>query len=227
MAVLWTVLMVLAILVIHETGHFIMAVLVKLPVKSLHFGIPWGPQIRTKLGKYPFTVSLLPFGAAVMIDDGRLWQMPLPKRMLVFLGGPLANLASAMIVSLLFFGPEEGMRRGFLTVAAMLLGPFMVASGNAPMTSVSGPVGIVSISAIVVSVAPVIGTITMFTVISAALGVTNLLPIPGLDGGQMLMHSLVRLGMPRKWEQWSTHGSLTLLILAMALITVRDIVNLF
>ncbi len=94
------------------------------------------------------------------------------------------------------------------------------------MTSVSGPVGIVSISAIVVSVSPIIGTITMFTIISAALGVTNLLPIPGLDGGQMLMHGLVRLGMPRKWEQWSTYGSLALLILAMVLITVKDILAL-
>ena len=226
LVVLWTVLMVLSILVIHETGHFVMALLVGLPVKSLHLSIPLGPQIRTKLGKYPFTISLLPFGMAVMIDEERMWRMSLPKRVLVFLGGPLANLATAIIVSLLVFGPEEGIRRGLTMVVLSLLGPLMVATGQVPVSDISGPVGIVSISTKVVSMAPFIGTVMMFTIISAALGAINLLPIPGLDGGQVLMHGLVRLGMPRKWEQWSTYGSLTLLIVGMVLITVKDIVNL-
>jgi len=226
LVVLWTILMVLSILVIHEAGHFVMALLVKLPVKSLHLGIPLGPQIRTKLGKYPLTVSLLPFGAAVMIDDEVMWRMSLSKRMLVFIGGPLANLAAAMIVSLIVFGPEEGIRRGLTTVVLSLLGPLMIATGQVPVSDISGPVGIVSISARVVSMAPLIGTVMMFTIVSAALGAINLLPIPGLDGGQVVMHSLVRLGMPKKWEQWSTYGSLTLLIVGMVLITVKDIVNL-
>jgi membrane-associated protease RseP (regulator of RpoE activity) len=226
LVVFWTVLMVLSILVIHEAGHFVMALLVGLPVKSLHLGIPLGPQIRTKLGKYPFTMSLLPFGAAVMIDDEVMWRMSLSKRMLVFIGGPLANLAAAMIVSLIVFGPEEGIRRGLTTVVLSLLGPLMIATGQVPVSDISGPVGIVSISARVVSMAPLIGTVMMFTIVSAALGAINLLPIPGLDGGQVVMHSLVRLGMSRKWERWSTYGSLTLLIVGMALITVKDIVNL-
>lgn len=223
MAVLWTILMVLSILVIHEAGHFFMSLLVGVPVKSLHLGIPLGPQIRTKLGKYPFTISLLPFGAAVMVEEEILWRMPLRKRLPVFLGGPLANLASAMIASLLVFGLEEGVRRGLATVALMLLGPLLIASGKTPVSDISGPVGIVSISARVVSVEPILGTITMFMIISAALGAFNLMPIPGLDGGQVLMNILVSLGMPRKWAQWSTYGSLTLLIFAMILITAKDI----
>ncbi|KRT67216.1 MAG: membrane-associated zinc metalloprotease, regulator of sigma E protease [candidate division WWE3 bacterium CSP1-7] len=226
LVVLWTVLMVMSILVIHEAGHFVMALLVRLPVRSLHLGIPLGPQIRTKLGKYPFTISLLPFGMAVMIDEEMMWRIPLPRRVLVFLSGPFANLAAAIIVSLVVFGPEEGIRRGLATVVLSLLGPLMIATGQVPVSDISGPVGIVSISARVVSIAPIIGTVMMFTIVSAALGAINLLPIPGLDGGQIMMHSLVRLGMPKKWEQWSTYGSLTLLIVGMILITVKDIVNL-
>ena len=226
LVVLWTILMVLSILVIHEAGHFVMSLLVGLPVKSLHLGIPKGPQIRLKLGKYPLTISLLPFGAAVMIDEEMMWRIPLPRRVLVFLSGPFANLAAAIVVSLLVFGPEEGIRRGLTTVVLSLLGPLMIASGQVPVSDISGPVGIVSISTKVVSMAPLIGTVMMFTIISAALGAINLLPIPGLDGGQIMMHSLIRLGMPRKWEQWSTYGSLTLLIVGMVLITVKDIVNL-
>ena len=85
LVVLWTVLMVMSILVIHEAGHFVMALLVRLPVRSLHLGIPLGPQIRTKLGKYPFTISLLPFGMAVIIDEEMMWRIPLSRRVLVFI----------------------------------------------------------------------------------------------------------------------------------------------
>src|SRR3972149_3737189 len=138
LVVLWTVLMVLSILVIHETGHFVMALLVGLPVKSLHLGIPLGPQIRTKLGKYPFTISLLPFGMAVMIDEEMMWRIPLPRRVLVFLSGPVAHLAAAIILSLVVFCPEEGIRRGLATGGLSLPWPLVIATGTVPVSGLSG-----------------------------------------------------------------------------------------
>jgi regulator of sigma E protease len=64
--------------------------------------------------------------------------------------------------------------------------------------------------------------------ISLALGITNLLPIPALDGGRILFtlpELLFKKRIPQKWENVVNTVSFMLLIVLMVVITILDFTN--
>jgi regulator of sigma E protease len=64
--------------------------------------------------------------------------------------------------------------------------------------------------------------------ISVALGITNLLPIPALDGGRILFllpELLFRKRVPAKYENFVHMIGFTALLLLMAVITIQDVFN--
>jgi len=73
-----------------------------------------------------------------------------------------------------------------------------------------------------------IRTISLMAVISVALGITNLLPIPALDGGRILFvlpEILFRRRVPAKYENMVHLIGFATLIILMILITAQDIFN--
>ena len=71
-------------------------------------------------------------------------------------------------------------------------------------------------------------TISIIANISLALGITNLLPIPALDGGRILFtlpELLFKKRIPQNWENAVNTVSFILLILLMVFITVLDFTN--
>lgn len=71
-------------------------------------------------------------------------------------------------------------------------------------------------------------TLSIIANISLALGITNLLPIPALDGGRILFtlpELILRKRIPQKFENAVNTISFLLLILLMAVITVLDFTN--
>uniref|UniRef100_A0A832E0I7 Peptidase M50 domain-containing protein n=1 Tax=candidate division WWE3 bacterium TaxID=2053526 RepID=A0A832E0I7_UNCKA len=234
MAVLGTILVLLAVMVVHEAGHFVLCLSLGIPVKSLHIGLPIGPQLRLRLGKYPFTISLALFGAAVMIDDEALWRAPLWKRILVFLAGPGANFLSVAVAGAIVSRSPAGFVGGLalvgFTAALLIKLAFAVAGGTVSFAQLAsqtvGPVGIVALGSKMVSsgAADLFG---LFTLVSTWLGLFNLLPIPGLDGGQVAANILVSLGLPRRWAMIATYISLGFLLVFMFVITARDVTRLF
>jgi regulator of sigma E protease len=71
-------------------------------------------------------------------------------------------------------------------------------------------------------------TLSIIANISLALGITNLLPIPALDGGRILFtlpELIIRKRIPQKWENAVNTVSFLLLILLMVVITVLDFTN--
>ena len=73
-----------------------------------------------------------------------------------------------------------------------------------------------------------INTLAIVANISIALGITNLLPIPALDGGRILFtlpELILRKRIPQKWENAINTASFLLLILLMVVITVLDFTN--
>jgi len=113
----------------------------------------------------------------------------------------------------------------------------MMFTGKVGVNDLSGPVGIVdAVSTVVEESKPdgswyVFLNVTNFIVmLSANLGVMNLLPIPGLDGGKLLFLLIeVLRGKPIKKEhEGMVHlvGMALLMILAVY-VFVKDIVNLF
>ncbi|MFN2305224.1 MAG: M50 family metallopeptidase [Anaerolineales bacterium] len=71
-------------------------------------------------------------------------------------------------------------------------------------------------------------TLSIIANISLALGITNLLPIPALDGGRILFtlpELIFRKRIPQKWENAVNTISFILLLLLMVVITVLDFTN--
>lgn len=239
MALLESIVILLAIVVIHETGHFVAAVLTGITVKGLYLGIPIPDlpflpglvrklfqkiQLRLRLGKYPFIVSPLLLGAMVDVDEDQLWEAHLLKRITVFLGGPLANFISLFAVSFLLNGLEGGLAYGWKVITFSAVTPFLILFRYVSPKEVLGPVGIVSISTQILSLGLGLrAAAVLFAVISGALGTFNLLPIPVLDGGRVMMAVLVDRGLSKKWSNILIYGSFAALLILMVVITVKDV----
>ena len=91
-------------------------------------------------------------------------------------------------------------------------------------------VGIVGISEVVATTAGVVNYIYLLAVISISLGITNLLPIPALDGGKILI--LLIEVIRRKPIKPETEATIQLLgfsiLLALTIfVTYNDIIRIF
>ncbi|OGZ64687.1 MAG: hypothetical protein A2730_01845 [Candidatus Staskawiczbacteria bacterium RIFCSPHIGHO2_01_FULL_39_25] len=103
-------LSLIALMIIHEFGHFIIAK--KFGVKVEEFGIGYPPRIfGKKFGETIYSINLVPLGAFVKIygeeggiDDYRSFaNLAIWKRILIVLGGVIAFwVASAIIFSIAF-----------------------------------------------------------------------------------------------------------------------------
>lgn len=110
-------------------------------------------------------------------------------------------------------------------------------SGRGSLDMLSGPVGIVEVisdtytaSARQGFLATLINLLSIMTLLSANLGVVNLLPIPALDGGKfilLIIEAVIRKPVPRKVEGVVTVvGAALIMVLAMVVL-VNDVLRLF
>lgn len=113
----------------------------------------------------------------------------------------------------------------------------MLFTGRVSANEVSGPVGVVSMIGDVVEESKIDGLFYVFInlfnmscMISANLGVMNLLPLPALDGGRLvflLIEAVRGKGLNRKTEGFVHFAGLILLMVLMVIITFKDIIGLF
>src|ERR1700710_2906739 len=116
------VFMLLSLLIlIHEAGHLLAAKGVGIPVAGFSVGL--GPKIWSRRwGRTEYSLRALPLGGFVtpaVADDEEFRAIPLWRRLIFFLGGPLANLA----IGLPLFAILNIARRGF-SPAGVLIAPF-------------------------------------------------------------------------------------------------------
>ncbi|HTX79107.1 MAG TPA: M50 family metallopeptidase [Longilinea sp.] len=74
----------------------------------------------------------------------------------------------------------------------------------------------------------VLNILNFFGFISIALGITNLLPIPAVDGGRILFvlpELILRKKVPQSYENAINAAGFTLLLLLMAFLFIQDIIN--
>lgn len=122
----------------------------------------------------------------------------------------------------------EGVVQSFLFVTLMVQALVMMATGSIP-ADVSGPVGIASM--VGQATAAGITSLLYFTaVLSLNLAIINLLPIPGLDGGKLVLVLVEKVRgkrLPYEKEAMINIIGFAVLIAVMLLATYRDIARLF
>ena len=224
---------------IHEGAHFLIAK--KMGIKVLEFSLGFGKKIWSKQGKETqYNIRRIPLGGFVRllgeeeeIDDDRSFSnAPVWKRLFVVFAGPIINIFFGLLLfwilaSLYNRNAYHGLLVTKRYIEVMAQGIVGLFKGGAKGAELVGPVGISSI------IAKTNGWFDFFyymSVISVSLGITNLLPIPGLDGGKILL--LIVEGIRGKKVSQNTELTLTafgmLLILTIAVYaTVNDIGKLF
>ncbi|MCI9063307.1 MAG: site-2 protease family protein [Clostridia bacterium] len=224
---------------IHEGGHFLVAKLCK--VKVNEFAIGFGPTIfkrQTKETKY--AVRLIPLGGFVSMEgeeeqsdnEGSFSKASIPRRMAIVAAGAIVNIVFGLIVYFILIAVVYG----DLTIALRATGGFIISlgesikmlfTGGVGVNDLSGPVGI---SGVVAQTTNIVNYLYILAVISISLGVTNLLPIPALDGGKILI--LVIEAIRRKPLKQETEIQIQLLgfslIIALSLyVTYNDVLRIF
>jgi len=185
------------LIIIHEAGHFLVARLMK--VKVNEFSIGFGPKIWKKETKETiYTLRAIPLGGFVNMEgeaepsnkEGSFSCLSIPKRFLIVSAGAVINIVFGLLLCLIVFWIMSG---NFLTALATT-GQLIIIAGEgirdlftSAGTAVDQFMGPVGISSVISSSQGILEFLYMVAVISFSLGITNLLPIPALDGGKLLL----------------------------------------
>lgn len=103
----------------------------------------------------------------------------------------------------------------------------MLVTGNVHVNQMTGPIGI---SGMVVKTSGMYDFMYLLAVISLSLGVTNLLPIPALDGGKLLLlliEAIRRKKIEEELELKIQSIGFTFLILLSLYVSFNDVIRLF
>jgi len=211
---------------IHELGHAIAAILVGVEVKRFSIGI--GPGISFKV---PFLNKLIlsPFviGGFVEIDEESAAQKSFWKKFFISVNGMVANVLLA--IALLVIWGADFLKAVLLSLKIWLWGwPLTIqafTSGQATANDMSGPIGIGEMLT-----STTYEYIMMLALINLAVAMFNLLPLPPLDGGRILVHVVEKIfGAKRanKFNSIMTIVGVMLLIALMIFVTGNDLQKLF
>lgn len=196
------------LILIHEGGHFAVAKLCKVRVNE--FAIGFGKVIWQKQGKETkYSLRLIPLGGFCSMEgedaesdaEGSFSKASVWKRMAIVVAGATVNIVFGIFVYFIlvstvgiqFLDPAKDTFFNRIYYGAKGTGEFIATIfASIKMLFTGGlqtdqMVGIVGISEVVVKTSGIINYVYLLAVISVSLGVTNLLPIPALDGGKILI----------------------------------------
>ncbi|HOD15313.1 MAG TPA: site-2 protease family protein [Spirochaetota bacterium] len=196
------VLFIIGLLIlIHELGHFLAARAVGIGIET--FSVGFGPALwKKRSGDTEYRFSLVPLGGYVLpatADENDYFRIPVYKRIIFSLGGPAANLALMLPLIALY----NALGAGF-TAAGVFVEPFrqtgtlllsILGSLQGLFTrpdSMSGIVGIMHQGGRFID-GDALHALRLAFILSANLAVFNLLPLPVLDGGKIILCLLEKM----------------------------------
>lgn len=97
--------------------------------------------------------------------------------------------------------------------------------GESVIKSLSGPIGIAKIVGQTSSYG-YSAVLTLVAVLSINLAIFNILPLPALDGGRMvvvIIETVIRKKIPFKYYSWANIAGFSLLMLLLVIVTIHDI----
>ncbi len=185
----------------HEFGHFIAARSVGIPVSV--FSIGFGPKLFSfQRNETEYRVSLVPLGGYVMpgIDsEEEYFRYPVYRRIILSLGGPAANLLLAILLFSIISVLRGDISLNSLIIKPVthtfaLFGTMLVSLGQvfSGSQSLSGIVGIVKAGGTLIE-AGLARALGFAAFLSVNLALINLLPIPALDGGKIVLHLMEKI----------------------------------
>jgi regulator of sigma E protease len=230
MYVALSILILAAAVLVHEAGHFVAARLCGIPVRQFSAG--FGPALlKVQKNGTVYALRLFPLGGYVEPERGAVEGSALWKQLLVYLAGPAANAAGAVLLAAAAVGwllagkvpawlvPVRAAQGGCMFVAMIVAAIFQ----NCGALDVAGPVGTIALMSRVMESASGPAVLGPAVLLNLAVAFTNLFPVPAFDGGRALM-ALFRV--PSEWQMRIAGACLGLLLVLAALVTYADVVRL-
>ena len=227
------------LILIHEGGHFLVAKLCK--VKVNEFAIGFGPTILKKQGKETkYALRLIPLGGFVSMEgedeesdnEHSFSNASIPKRIAIVMAGAIVNIIfGLMAFFILILIVYKDLNLAFETTGEFIVSIVqslkMLFTGNIGIKDMTGPIGI---SQVVSQTKTIANYVYILALVSVSLGVTNLLPIPALDGGKILI--LIIEAIRKKPINKETEAKIQLIgfsiLIAISLVvTYNDILRVF
>lgn len=124
------------------------------------------------------------------------------KKFAIVIAGPIINILFGLGIYFVIVATKYGFQTALLSTVNFIGALFdsirVMITGGASMDDLAGPVGIATI---VSKTSGLVDFMYLLSVISLSLGITNLLPIPPLDGGKLLIYMIEGIkGKPFKEE---------------------------
>ena len=235
------------LILIHESGHFLVAKLCK--VKVNEFAIGFGPTIWKRQGAdTKYAIRLIPLGGFVSMEgeeeasdaEGSFSKASIPKRIAIVVAGATVNIVFGLVLYFILMAsiskPVENTFLNHIYYGFTETAKFGISIIDNLKNLISGGInpnqmmGIVGISDVVVSTSGFKEFIYILALVSVSLGVTNLLPVPALDGGKLII--LIIEAIRKKPLKQETEASITLLgfsiLIALSIyVTYNDILRIF
>ena len=186
---------------VHELGHYAAARWLGIPVARFSVGI--GRALwSVRVGETEYRLSIVPFGGYVLpVQDSYFSRSP-RARLLFAIGGPAANIALTFVFSAAFnviaFGPSfHALLLAPLqqTANALVLVLHALPTMLSGSSDAAGPLGVFSEGGAFVG-SSLILALQFGAVMSMNLAVMNLVPVPPLDGGRIVL-TLLELAWAR------------------------------
>lgn len=171
---------------IHELGHYMTSKLFKVPVYEFCIGV--GPKLYSFLGYgTEFQIRLLPLGGYIYNNELKYERLNLFKILIICLSGVTLNFlvfALCLLISLDF--NLDLFKTAVINVSHIITQSFRIISLKRIYILEN------SLTNLFYSMK---GTFFLFllTIVNLALGLTNLLPLPSLDGNKVCIATMERL----------------------------------
>ena len=223
---------------IHEGGHFLVAKLCN--VKVNEFAIGFGPTIWSKQGKETkYAIRLIPLGGFVSMEgedeeskhERSYSNATIPKRIAIVAAGAVVNIIFGLIsyfilVAIVYKNISIAFDATVGFISSIFESLKMLFTGNIGIKDLSGPIGI---STVVSNTTTFANYIYIISAISVSLGVTNLLPIPALDGGKrvlLLIEAIRHKPLKKETEIQIQLIGFSILIALSIIVTYNDIIKI-
>ena len=192
-------LAILSLLVaVHELGHLLAGKWMNVPIAR--FSVGFGRKLAGfTYGGTEYRLSAIPLGGYVMPaieEEEEYFRLSARQRIIFALGGPLANILFALPAIALInalSGPATiyDLTLGPVIQAMVILKAVLLAIPAifSQPENVSSVVGIVSVGG-QFAASGIIGALKFAVIISLNLAIFNMLPLPPLDGGKIVLDVL-------------------------------------
>lgn len=227
------------LIILHEFAHLIAAKLCK--VKVLEFSIGFGPMLFSKVSNdTKYSLRAIPLGGYVnllgMEDknckiEGSYSMAGKGKKIIILLAGAIANIFFGLI---LYYMLALSLSNFLIAWEATINFTFslvdsikMLFTGGISPEQLMGPIGITDL---VSETQKISEYIYLIAVISVSLGVTNLLPIPPLDGSKILIvlfEAIRRKDIKEETELKIQFAGFVFIVALSLYVGYNDVVRLF